>query len=114
LTRVVLARVITETYTACVADDSTRTDRQVLWEAYLPGTTNTWQLPTPPVGWPRQEAGGDLAGLIDPAVTPEDDALEHSAATFHLGTLSGFDYDRLQFSDIRHHATHVTNNVVDY
>ena len=114
LTQVMLDRVITETYTACEADDSTREQRQALWEVYLPGTTNTWQLPTPPAGWPRQEAGGDLAGLIDPAATPEDDALEQAAATFHLGLLPGFDYNRLLFSDIPFHATHVTRNNVDY
>jgi len=106
--------VITETYTACIADDSTREKRQALWEIYLPGTTDLWQLPTPPVGWPRQEPGGDLAGLIDPATTPEDDLLEHAAETYHLGTLPGFDYDRLLFLDIRLHATHVTRNEVDY
>jgi len=114
LTRVVLTRVITETYTACVVDDSARTHRQELWEVYLPGPTDAWQLPTPPVGWPRQEAGGDLAGLVDPATTPEDDALAHGATTFHLGTLSDFDYDRLRFVDTRLHATHVTHNEVAY
>ena len=81
---------------------------------YLPGETNVWRLPTPPVGWPRQEAGGDLAGLIDPAVTSENDVLKHSAATYHLGLLPGFDYDRLWLPDVRLHATHVTRNVVDY
>jgi hypothetical protein len=114
LTRVVLSRAITETYNACVADDSTRTIEQVLWEIYLPGPTESWELPTPPIGWPRQEFGGDLAGLVDPAATPEDDRLEHAAATFHLETPSGYDYDRLRFSDIRLRATHVTRNVVDY
>ncbi len=114
LTRVSLDRIVTETYTACILDDSTRTRRTTLWEIYLPGSSVAWQLPTPPAGWPRQGAGGDLAGLIDPAATPEDDLLVQVAATLHLGTLPAFDYDRLSLEDIETHLTHVTRNTVDY
>ena len=114
LTRVELDQVVTETYSACAAGDSTRVRRLTLWQVLLPGSTDSWTLPTPPVGWPRQDAGGDLAGLVDPALTPEDDALEQAASTFHVGTLTAFDYNRLQFDDLRLHLTHVTRNVADY
>ncbi len=114
LTRVSLDRIVTETYTACILDDSTRTRRSTYWEVYLSGASVAWTLPTPPPGWPRQAAGGDLAGLIDPLATPEDDRLVQVAATLHLGTLPGFDYDRLSLDDIRTHVTHVTRNTMDY
>ncbi len=114
LTRVSLDRIVSETYTACLQDDSTRTRRSTLWEIYLPGSTVAWQLPTPPAGWPRQAAGGDLAGLLDPAVTPENDLLVQVAATLYLGTQPAFDYDRLRLEDIGTHLTHVTRNTVDY
>jgi hypothetical protein len=114
VTRVALDQVITETYTACQPDDSIRTRRITHWEVYLPGDATAWILPTPPLGWPRQEAGGEFAGLVDPAATPEDDLIEQTATTLHLGTLPSFFWDRLLLRDIRSHVTHVTQNTVAY
>jgi hypothetical protein len=114
LTRVTLDRVVTETYTACLPDDSVRETRSTYWEVLLPGPTTAWQLPVPPPGWPREEVGGELAGLFDPAATPEDDAVEQSATTLHLGTLPSFDYDALRMADLPLHLTHATRNAVEY
>ena len=114
MTRVALDQVVTETYTACLPDDSIRTQRITHWEIYLPGDATAWILPTPPPGWPRQDAGGEFAGLVDPAATPEDDLIEQTATTLHLGTLPSFAYDRLLLPDVRRHVTHVTRNTVAY
>ncbi len=81
---------------------------------WAPGGLDAVRLPEPPAGWPRQEIGGELAGLVDPAATPEDDELLWSAATEHLGTHPGFDYHRLRFDDVRLHVTHSTRNRADY
>ncbi|MCP3981126.1 MAG: hypothetical protein GY716_17650 [bacterium] len=114
LTRVTLDQVVTQAYDVCPGTQSNRVSRFTMWEVFLPGAATNWQLPEPPVGWPRQAAGGDLAGLVDPAITPENDALEQTGATFHLGTAPSFDYDALSLTDVRLHVTHVTRNEAAY
>jgi hypothetical protein len=115
LSRIAVEQEITETYSlSCLPEPETRTLRRTLWEVWAPGGVDTVRLPEPPSGWPRQEIGGELAGLVDPAATPEDDALIWSAATEHLGTHPAFDYRRLRFGDVRLHVTHSTRNRADY
>jgi len=82
--------------------------------SFAPGAADSWTLPTPPSGWPRESLGGDLAGLIDPALTPEDDALRWKAETIHLGTLPTFDYDRFSLAAALRHLTHATSNEQAY
>jgi hypothetical protein len=112
-TRATIDQVVTETYLVCGAPEQ-RTRTHTLWEIFAPGGADSWILPTPPPGWPREEPGGDLAGLIDPTITPEDDALRWKAETIHLGTLIGFDYDRFSLADAIRHLTHATSNDQDY
>jgi len=110
--RVSIDQVVTETYTACGPEQ--RIESFTLWEIYAPGASDGWTLPTPPAGWPRQSIGGDLAGLVDPTATPEDDTLTWTAETSHLGTHPGFDFDRLRLVGLVRYVTHVTTNEVDY
>jgi len=114
LVRTTIDQRVVESYSACTPDDSARVRRYTLWEVVVPGDHDAWQLPTPPVGWPRQAAGGDLAGLIDPAATPENDALAWQAETVHLGLFPAFDYDALRLTDVPRKVTHITTNAADY
>jgi len=110
ISRAVVEQVVRETYIACIPEQRVR--RFTLWEVFAPGSANGWTLPTPPPGWPRESAGGDLAGLIDPAETLEDDSLNWKSETMHLGTLPTF--DRLRLTDVGRNLTHVSTNHRDY
>ena len=106
--------MISEAYTACNPSDSSRESTRILWEIYTPDGLDSWTLPTPASGWPRAGLGGDLAGLIDPNLSPEDDLLRFESQTIFQGIASGFDYDEIRLFDFRSFVTHVTTNTVDY
>lgn len=115
VTRFTVLQRITENYQACEPDDSTRTRDVAYWDLYAPGAGDAIALPSPPSYWPRAGLTPDLAGLVDPAVTPEDDVLLLEAQTLHLGSLGvSFDFNALRLSDLATAATHATSNQVDF
>jgi hypothetical protein len=114
---VVISRLEQEvhtTYTACATDDSSRFQRYTLWTIYSAGALDGFELPLPPATWPRASAGGDLAGLVDPAATPEVDTLLWTAVTLYDGLSAGFDYDALRFDAVIRDLTHTSVNRVPY
>jgi hypothetical protein len=113
-TRSEVEQVITETYTACLADDSVREIRRRYWTVLAPGSADDFTLPTPPAIWPRAALGGDLAGLVDTTATPENDALVWTNTTVHEGLNPAFDYDAIRLFTFRSFVTHATTNEVAY
>jgi len=113
-TRSEIVQVISETYSACVVNDSTRERRYGYWTVVAPGASDSFTLPTPPPGWPRAGLGGDLAGLVDVTATPEDDVLVWTQTTVYEGLSPSFDYDQIRLFDFRSFVTHSTTNEADY
>ncbi len=110
LTRTTIRQKITQSYSACGSNDSTRTVYHTLWTVYTDGATDAYTLPTLPSGWPRAADNG----LIDPAATPENDVLNWMHVTLHEGLDSAFDYDALVFDHIGRDVTHASINNQDF
>jgi hypothetical protein len=105
---------ISQSYSACEANDQSRRVLQPLWQVYAPASATGWTLPTVPTDWPRASAGGPLAGLVDTAATPENDALQWQALTVYEGlNPSGF-YDQREILDFRRNITHVSTNLQSF
>lgn len=107
-----LAQEVSVPYTACTANDSTRTTLQPLWEVYASAASVT--LPTLPASFPRATLGGNLPGLVDPTATAEDDKIIWSSTTVREGLNGAFDYDALRLSGFQKYGTQFTTNSADY
>ncbi|MGM0556174.1 MAG: MopE-related protein, partial [Myxococcota bacterium] len=109
-TRTLFQHNITETYDACGTDDAERTITETYWTVYAPASMNSWDLPIPPAGWPRQ-TNGIYSGMINPNNTTDDDTVTWLHTTLHEApNASTFDYDTLRFNTLREAVTHVTLN----
>jgi hypothetical protein len=113
-TRVAINRVISETYTACTAGDSTRATTRELWRIYVPGDVNDFTLPTLDLDWPGGELEGDLQGLFDPEATAENDRLAWQSLTVHEGLTQSFVWDRIRLRTFRSGLTHISVNSSDF
>lgn len=112
-TRTLIRRRVSTTYNVCGTNDGTRTRTQTYWTVYGPGSSDAWDLPVPPAGWPRQSAG-IYSGLVDPTSTPEDDDVSWLHTTVHEApNATTFDYDSMRFDSLRSAATHVSLNSSD-
>jgi hypothetical protein len=112
--KTVIRRVVSETYTACVADDSTRTFDFDYWTIYTPGTSDTFTLPTLPGTFPRAGLPGEQQGLFNPATTAADDVINWQSLTITEGYSPSFAYDAMLLSDFRRYISHVTTNDQDF
>ena len=107
-----LSQEVSVDYTACSANDSTRTSRNPLWEVYSQSASVA--LPTLPASFPRATLGGNLPCLIDPTATVEDDKVIWSSTTVREGLNGAFDYDALRLSGFQKYGTQFTTNSGDY
>lgn len=87
-----------------------RSEYRPLWSVYTAGATAEFTLPTLPASWPRAAH----SGLIDPAISPENDVLEWSHSMVRQGLNPGFDYDAIDFSQVPRTLTHVSTNVAEF
>ncbi|MEZ4269572.1 MAG: hypothetical protein R3F39_24705 [Myxococcota bacterium] len=97
-------------YSGCATNDESRRVLQPLWQIYAPPAATGWTLPTVPTDWPRAAAGGNFAGLVDPAATPADDLLQWQALTVYEGLKPSGIYDQREILDFRRNITHVSTN----
>jgi hypothetical protein len=109
-----LTQVISTAYTACAANDSTRTTANPLWDVYAPVASASVTLPTLPASFPRATLGGNLPGLIDPTATAEDDEISWTSITIREGLNGTFSYDQLRLSGFRKFGTNFTTNTAEY
>lgn len=109
-----LSQQVSTAYTACDPNDSERTSRNPLWEVYAPQASASLTLPTLPASFPRATLGGNLAGLIDPSVTAEDDKIDWTSTTVREGLNGSFNYNGLRFSGFQKYGTQFTTNSADY
>jgi hypothetical protein len=105
-----LSQEISTAYTACAANDSSHVVTNPLWEVYAPAGAAAVTLPSLPASFPRATLGGNLAGLIDPDATPENDRIVWSSTTIREGLNAGFDYDQLSLRGFRKYGTNFTTN----
>ena len=109
-----LAQEISTAYTACAAGDSSRVQSNGLWDVYAPATTASVTLPTLPASFPRATLSGNLAGLIDPTATAENDKITWSSTTIREGLNGSFSYDGLRLGGFRKYGTNFTTNSGDF
>jgi hypothetical protein len=109
-TRTLIQHNVTTSYSACSTDDASRTSTQTYWTVYAPASMNSWDLPIPPAGWPRQN-NGIYSGMVNPNNTTGDDTVTWLHTTLHEApNASTFSYDTLRFDTLREAVTHVSLN----
>ncbi len=92
----------------------THKDSYTLWKVYAPGSNVAVALPTLPASWPAAGAGGNYAGLVNPATTTEDDVVSWQTMTVHETRASAFNYNNFVVKEFTKYATHISTNNLDW